>query len=83
MARFVVKRDVGILDRGEGTENRFVAVLGVEVDEKGSLSAESFQKVAGVMSLEAVKNGELNLSWWNLFGIAKELFRVIGIVRGG
>ncbi len=27
--------------------------------------------------------GKLNLSWWNIFGIAKELFRVIGVIRGG
>jgi len=26
--------------------------------------------------------GEMNLSFWNLFGIFRELFRVIGAIRG-
>jgi hypothetical protein len=57
MARFVIERDVGILDRGEGAEKRFVAVEGVEVSENGALSNESRLIVASVMSQEAVKNG--------------------------
>jgi len=57
MARFVIERDIAVLDRGEGADNRFVAVDGVEVDEVGALHADSFKIVANVMSQEAVKNG--------------------------
>lgn len=38
--------------------------------------------VIKVVDTSTEKRGELNLSWWNIFGIGRELLRVVGVVRG-
>jgi hypothetical protein len=57
MAKFIVLKDIAILDRGRGEENRFVAIDGVSVDEYGALSARSLQSAKRALSNEAVRAG--------------------------
>lgn len=57
MAKFIVLKDIAILDRGVGEENRFVAIDGVTVDEYGALSPESLEAAKRALSNEAVRLG--------------------------
>jgi ribosomal 50S subunit-recycling heat shock protein len=62
MAKFIVSKDIAILDRGVGSENRFVAIEGVSVDEYGSLSPQSLKATKRALSNEAVKNGAVRIN---------------------
>ena len=57
MAKFIVLKDIAILDRGRGEENRFVAIDGVNVDEYGALDPQSLEAAKRALSNEAVKAG--------------------------
>ncbi len=57
MAKFIVLKDVAILDRGRGEANRFVAIDGVEVDEYGALSVQSLEAAKRALANEAVRAG--------------------------
>lgn len=62
MAKFIVLKDIAILDRGVGSENRFTAIEGVSVDEYGSLSPKSLQLAKRALSNEAVQNGAVRIN---------------------
>ena len=62
MAKFIILKDVAILDRGVGNENRFVAIEGVSVDNYGSLSPQSLKAAKHSLSNEAVKNGAARIN---------------------
>ncbi len=62
MAKFIVSKDIAILDRGVGNNNRFVAIEGVSVDEYGSLSPQSLKAAKRALSNEAVKNGAVRIN---------------------
>jgi len=62
MAKFIVSKDIAILDRGVGNTNRFVAIEGVSVDEYGSLSPQSLKAAKRALSNEAVKNGAVRIN---------------------
>ncbi len=62
IAKFIILKDIAILDRGVGTENRFVAIEDVSVDEYGSLSHESLKAAKRALSNEAVKNGATRIN---------------------
>ncbi len=62
MAKFIVIKDIAILDKGVGADNRFVAIEDVEVDEYGSLTPESLQAAKRALSNEAVKNGAVRIN---------------------
>ena len=61
MAKFIVLKDIAILDRGRGEENRFVAIDGVTVDDYGSLSPESLLAAKRALSQEAVRKGAVRI----------------------
>lgn len=65
MAKFIVLKDIAILDRGVGEDNRFVAIEDVIVDEYGSLSSASLQAAKRALSNEAVKNGATRINQSN------------------
>jgi hypothetical protein len=62
MAKFIVVKDIAILDRGVGEDNRFVAIEGVSVDEYGSLTSTSLKAAKRALSNEAVKNGAVRIN---------------------
>ena len=62
MAKFIILKDIAILDRGVGTENRFIAIEDVSVNEYGSLSPQSFKAAKRALSNEAVKNGATRIN---------------------
>ncbi len=62
MAKFIVLKDIAILDRGVGNSNRFVAIDGVSVDEYGSLDPISLKAVKRSLSNEAVKLGATRIN---------------------
>ena len=62
MAKFIVLKDIAILDRGVGEDNRFVAIEDVSVDEYGSLSPQSLKAAKRALSNEAVKNGATRIN---------------------
>jgi len=57
MAKFIVLKDIAILDRGRDEENRFVAIDGVRVDDYGSLAPQSLEAAKRALSNEAVRKG--------------------------
>jgi len=57
MAKFIVIKDIAILDRGIGNRDRFLAIDGVNVDDYGSLDPISLKAVKKSLSAEAVKLG--------------------------
>ncbi len=57
MAKFIVLKDIAILDRGRGEANRFVAIDGVTVDGYGALSPQSLEAAKRALSNEAVRKG--------------------------
>ena len=61
MAKFLVVKDIAILDRGRGEENRFTAIDGVTVDDYGALSPESLWAAKRALSLEAVRKGAVRI----------------------
>ena len=62
MAKFIVVKDIAILDRGVGEDNRFVAIEGVSVDDYGSLNPTSLKAAKRALSNEAVKNGAVRIN---------------------
>ena len=62
MAKFIILKDIAILDRGVGNENRFVAIEDVTVDEYGSLTPQSLKAAKRALSNEAVKNGAVRIN---------------------
>ncbi len=62
MAKFIVLKDIAILDRGVGSKNRFTAIEGVNVNEYGSLSPNSLQLAKRALSHEAVLNGAVRIN---------------------
>jgi hypothetical protein len=62
MAKFIVLKDIAILDRGVGETNRFVAIEGVSVDNYGSLSPQSLKAAKRSLSNEAVQNGAVRIN---------------------
>ncbi len=69
MAKFLVAKDIAILDRGVGEDNRFVAIDGVDVDEYGSLSKQSLKAVKNALSNEAVRKGAVRINQSNCIDI--------------
>ncbi len=61
MAKFLVVKDIAILDRGHGAQNRFTAIDGVTVDDYGSLSPESLWAAKRALSQEAVRQGAVRI----------------------
>ena len=61
MAKFIVLKDIAILDRGVGEQNRFLAIDGVNIDEYGALDAKSLKAAKRALSNEAVKNGAIRI----------------------
>ena len=61
MAKFIVLKDIAILDRGHEEENRFVAIDGVVVDDYGSLDEQSLQAAKRALSAEAAKHGAVRI----------------------
>ncbi len=62
MAKFIILKDIAILDRGVGETNRFVAIEDVSVDEYGSLSPSSLQAAKRALSNEAVRKGAVRIN---------------------
>jgi hypothetical protein len=62
MAKFIISKDLALLDKGVGESNRFIAIDGVEVDEYGSLSPQSLQLAKRALSNEAVKKGAVRIN---------------------
>jgi len=62
LAKFIILKDIAILDRGVGNSNRFVAIEDVSVDEYGSLSPLSLQAAKRALSNEAVRNGAVRIN---------------------
>ncbi|GEM_PF-5708820 len=69
MAKFIVLKDIAILDRGRGEENRFVAIDGVTVDEYGALDARSLEAAKRALSNEAVRRGATRIHQSNCVDI--------------
>ncbi len=69
MAKFIVLKDIAILDRGRGERNRFVAIDGVEVDDYGSLSPASLEAARKALSNEAVRLGATRIHQSNCVDI--------------
>ncbi len=71
MAKFIVLKDIAILDRGLGRDQkeRFVAIDGVEVDDYGSLSPQSLQAAKRALSSEAVQAGATRIPQSNCIDI--------------
>ncbi len=71
MAKFIVLKDIAILDRGRGRDQkeRFVAIDGVEVDDYGSLSPQSLQAAKRALSVEAVQAGATRIPQSNCVDI--------------
>jgi hypothetical protein len=61
MAKFIVLKDIAILDKGVGNLHRFTAIDGVFVDEYGALDAKSLKSAKSALSNEAVKNGAIRI----------------------
>ncbi|HIP02092.1 MAG TPA: hypothetical protein EYG75_01095 [Campylobacterales bacterium] len=62
MAKFIILKDIAILDRGIGETNRFLAIEDVSVDEYGSLSPQSLKAAKRALSNEAVQNGAVRIN---------------------
>ncbi len=62
MAKFIVLRDIAILDRGVDNINRFVAIDNVSVDNYGSLDQISLKAAKRALSNEAVKLGATRIN---------------------
>ncbi len=62
MAKFIVIKDIAILDRGVDNIERFVAIDGVNVDDYGSLDPISLKAVKRSLSAEAVKLGATRIN---------------------
>jgi len=62
MAKFIITKDIAILDRGIGEFNRFVAIDGVSVDEYGSLTPQSLKAAKRALSNEAVRKGAIRIN---------------------
>ncbi len=69
MAKFIVVKDIAILDLGAGEKNRFTAIDGVEVDEYGSLSKESLAAAKRALLNEAVQKGASRINQSNCVDI--------------
>lgn len=73
MAKFIVLKDIAILDRGTGVSNRFTAIDGVFVDEYGALDSKSLKSAKKALSLEAVKNGAVRIHQSNCVDMSRGL----------
>ncbi len=62
MAKFIVIKDIAILDRGVGNRDRFLAIDNVNVDDYGSLDPKSLKAVKRSLSNEAVKLGATRIN---------------------
>ncbi len=62
MAKFIVLKDIAILDKGVGELNRFVAIEGVDIDNYGALSPQSLRASKRALSNQAVKAGATRIN---------------------
>jgi ribosomal 50S subunit-recycling heat shock protein len=65
LAKFIISKDIALLDKGVGERNRFVAIEDVDVDEYGSLSPQSLQSAKRALSNEAVRKGAVRINQSN------------------